>query len=190
MRNIDTDKEHYLIKELKKSDTHAFNELFYAYSSKLYHFAYNYLKSKEEAEELVQEVFFRIWNKRGDIKEEYDFSSYLFTIAYNYIKKYFRSKALLNRYMEFNQEQVTEEDINYGSLKKLVDKLVFEMPEKRRMVFIKSRYEGKNAKEIATEMNLSQSTVENHLNMALNFLRKHLTEENLAGILFFWLFFR
>jgi len=62
------------------------------------------------------------------------------------------------------------------------------MPEKRRIVFSKSRFEGKNSKEIAEEMNISSSTVENHLNQALRFLRQNLKDENLAVLLFSCLF--
>lgn len=182
-----------LIRKLKKGNIEAFNQIFYAYSSKLYHFAYGYLKSKEDAEEMVQEIFSRIWDKRADIKEEYQFRSYLFSIAFNYIKKYFRSKALVNKYIEFAtphdlEAEQTQADVNYASLKLMVDQLVDKMPEKRKAVFFKSRFEGKNSKEIAIEMNISQSTVENHLNQALRFLRQHLKDENLAGLLFFWLF--
>jgi len=182
-----------LIRKLKKGNIEAFNQIFYAYSSKLYHFAYGYLKSKEDAEEMVQEIFSRIWDKRADIKEEYQFRSYLFSIAFNYVKKYFRSKALVNKYIEFAiphdlEAEQTQADVNYASLKLMVDQLVDKMPEKRKAVFLKSRFEGKNSKEIAIEMNISQSTVENHLNQALKFLRQHLKDENIAGLLFFWLF--
>jgi RNA polymerase sigma-70 factor (ECF subfamily) len=103
------------------------------------------------------------------------------------------TKALINKYAEFattnnpESEQI-EEDVNYASLKIRVDQLVDQMPEKRKAVFYKSRVEGKNSKEIAAEMNISPSTVENHLNQALRFLRLHLKDENLAGLLFFWLF--
>ncbi len=182
-----------LIRRLKKDNIDAFNQLFYAYSSKLYHFAYGYLKSKEDAEEMVQEIFSKIWDKRSDIKEEYQFRSYLFSIAFNYIKKYFRAKALVNKYIEFatlhrDTTEKIEDDVNYNSLKFRVDSLVDKMPEKRKTVFVKSRFEGKNSKEISEEMNISQSTVENHLNQALKFLREHLKDEKLAGLLFFWLF--
>ena len=182
-----------LIRKLKKNDIEAFNQIFYTYSSKLYHFAYGYLKSKEDAEEMVQEIFSKIWDKRADIKEEYQFRSYLFSIAFNYIKKYFRSKALVNKYVDHAmphdlETEQTQEYVNYASLKLHVDQLVNKMPEKRRTVFFKSRFEGKNSKEIAVEMNISQRTVENHLNQALRFLRQHLKDENLAGLLFFLLF--
>lgn len=190
-QRIHSDRE--LISRLKTGDIEAFNQVFYNYSSKLYHFAYGYLKSKEDAEEMVQEIFTKIWDKRATIKEEYEFRSYLFSIAFNYIKKYFRSKALINKYTEFvtaggMESQLSEVDVNYDSLKLRLDQLVEQMPEKRKMVFCKSRFEGKNSHEIAEEMSISQSTVENHLNQALRFLRLQLKDESLSWMLFFWLF--
>jgi RNA polymerase sigma-70 factor (ECF subfamily) len=70
---IHSDKE--LIRKLKKGRIEAYNRIFCAYSSKLYHFAYGYLKSKEDAEEMVQEIFSTIWDTRADIKEEYILNS-------------------------------------------------------------------------------------------------------------------
>jgi RNA polymerase sigma-70 factor (family 1) len=182
-----------LVRKLKKDDIDAFNQLFYTYSSKLYRFAYGYFKTKEDSEEMVQEIFSKIWNKRAEIKEDYQFRSYLFSIAFNYIKKYFRSKALINKYIESNslvniKTEETDEQVEYASLKRRVDQLVGQMPEKRKAVFIKSRFEGKSTKDISTEMNISQSTVENHLNLALKYLRQQLKNENLAGLIFFGLF--
>jgi len=185
--------EFQLVKKLKTGDLNAFNQLFNVYSSRLYHFAYGYFKSKDEAEELVQETFCKVWERKNDLKEEFQFRSYLFAIAFNYIRKYFRSKALMNKYMESTaagsgQIVLTSPDVNYPSLRALVDRLVDEMPEKRRAVFVKSRYEGKTADDIAEEMNISKSTVENHLNQALRHLRDCLKEEHIAGGLFFFLF--
>jgi RNA polymerase sigma-70 factor (ECF subfamily) len=182
-----------LVKKLKEGDVEAFNQLFYAYSSRLYHFAYGYLKSKDKAEEMVQEIFLKIWENRGNIKEEFQFRSYLFSIAFNYVKKYFRTKALINRYIDYavshgSEEEYPDEETDYSSLKSRVYQLVEQMPEKRREVFIKSRFEGKNAVAIAEELNLSQSTVENHLNLALRFLKQQLKGERISVFLFFCLF--
>ncbi len=192
MENKLLDMEYELVKKLRKGNVPAFNQLFYTYSSRLYYFAYGYLKSKEDAEELVQEIFSKIWEKRQQLDEKLNFKSYLFTIAFNAIKKHFRSQAYLNRYFDHAAANATEsavyEDVDFASLKALVDKLVDKMPEKRKAVFLKSRYEGKNAQEISSEMSISKSTVENHLNQALKYLRQHLDEKYIAGILYFILF--
>jgi RNA polymerase sigma-70 factor (ECF subfamily) len=185
--------DHILVKKLKEGNVEAFNQLFYAYSSRLYHFAFGYLKSKEKAEEMVQEIFLKIWDNRGSIKEEFQFRSYLFSIAFNYIKKHFRTKALINKYIDYAvahgpEEETFDGETDYSSLRSRVYQLVGQLPEKRREVFIKSRFEGKNAAAIAEELNLSQSTVENHLNLALRFLKQHLKEERLSVLLFFCLF--
>lgn len=111
MKEIFENSDKDLIRKLKKGNIEAFNQIFYTYSSKLYHFAYGYLKSKEDAEEMVQEIFTKIWDKRGDIKEEYQFRSYLFSISFNYIKKYFRSKATINKYIGFATTNITESEI-------------------------------------------------------------------------------
>jgi len=182
-----------LIEELKCGNINAFNSLFESYSSRLYHFAYGFFKSKEEAEELVQDVFIKIWENRSNLKPESNFKSYLFTIAFNQIKKYYRSKALLNQYLDFqkNKEDYNEDyfsEMDYSSLKELVDHLIELMPPRRRAVFMKSRYEEKSVKEISQEMNITESTVENHLNQALRYLRTNLQKENLTGIIFFILF--
>jgi len=190
-RAIDIDK---LVRGLKRGDVDPFNELFDHYSSKLYHFAFGYLKSKEEAEELVQDVFTKVWEKRSQLNEEYQFQSYLFTIAFNQIKKHFRSKNLLETYLEHASqslayETTTQSEVGYRELKDIVNQLINRMPDKRRLVFLKSRMEGKNAQEIAVEMEISKKTAENHLHAALKFLKAELAKEHLLGLLFFYIHF-
>ena len=96
---IEKDKS-VLVRQLSNGNLLAFNTLFREYSSRLYRFALGYLKSEDEAEELVQEVFTIIWEKRAELKEELSFKSYLFTIAFNIIKKHFRTKSLLSEYFK------------------------------------------------------------------------------------------
>jgi RNA polymerase sigma-70 factor (family 1) len=184
--------EFQLVKSLKSSSVPAFNTLFHHYSNRLYQFSYKYLKSEEEAEELVQEVFTRVWEKRSELKAELSFNSYLFTIAFNVIRKYFRRKAHLADYLngkvkdDLNLETVHK--VNYNSLKKHLDNLVALLPQRRKEIFTKSRYEGFSVKEIADDMKISKKTVENQLTEALKFIRTHLSGEHFAGILFFFLF--
>lgn len=186
------ENEAQLVRSLSQGNILAFNTLFRAYSGRLYRFAHGYLKSEALSEELVQEVFTRIWENRKSLKSEYSFKSYLFTIAFNIIKKQFRREAC---YSEYFSTRVTEDfdlettkKINYDSLRQYVAELVDKMPGRRREIFIKSRFEGLSIKEISEELNISHKTVENQLTDALKFLRNNIRRESIPVVLFFTLF--
>jgi RNA polymerase sigma-70 factor (family 1) len=184
--------EALLVKNLSKGNLLAFNFLYNKYSNRLYRFALGYLKSEEEAEEIVQEVFTRIWERRKDLKEELSFRSFLFTIAFNIIRKHFRTKACMSEY--FNSTYLddthvqTPEQSNYNSLVQYITELVDQLPRMRRVIFIKSRFEGLSIKEIADNLKISHKTVENQLTDALKFIRINLNKESITLLLFFFLF--
>ncbi len=186
------ENEAQFVRSLSQGNILAFNTLFRAYSGRLYRFAYGYLKSEAVSEELVQEVFTRIWENRKSLKSEYSFRSYLFTIAFNIIKKQFRREACNSEYFrtrvteDFDLE--TTKKINYDSLHQYISELVDKMPGRRREIFIKSRFEGLSIKEISEELNISHKTVENQLTDALKFLRNNIRRESIPVILFFTLF--
>jgi RNA polymerase sigma-70 factor (family 1) len=188
LKNEPLENEALLVKSLSKSNILAFNTLYKEYSRRLYHFAFGYLKSEDEAEELVQEVFTIIWEKRSDLKKELSFKSFLFTIAFNIIRKHFRTKAYLAGYLKENinddLDMQTTEKITFDSLFKYLVEIVDRMPERRREIFIKSRFEGKSIKEIAGTMEISHKTVENQLTQALKFIRTNLNKERISVILF------
>lgn len=186
------ENEPQLVKSLSKGNLLAFNTLYKEYSSRLYRFALGYLKSEAEAEELVQEVFTKIWEKRAGLKEELSFKSYLFTIAFNIIRKHFRTKAYLTEYfntrISADSDMQTSQKITYDSLYQYITELVNQLPERRKEIFLKSRFQGYSIKEIAEELNISHKTVENQLTDALRFIRTNLNNESLPDILFFILF--
>lgn len=185
--------ESLLVRQLSKGNVLAFNSLFHEYSKRLYRFAFGYLKSEAEAEELVQEVFTIVWSRRADLKEELSFKSFLFTISFNIIRKHFRSRAHLSDYL--TSGNIVEADtqtsgmISYNSLYQYIISLVDRMPAKRKEIFIKSRFEGQSIKEISEELGISHKTVENQLTNALKYLRDNLKTEGLKATLFFILFF-
>jgi RNA polymerase sigma-70 factor (family 1) len=184
--------ESLLVKSLSKGNLLAFNTLYGEYSGRLYRFATGYLKSGEEAEELVQEVFTIIWERRHELKEELSFKSFLFTIAFNIIRKHFRTRAYLTEYIINEKgddlDMKTSQDITYNSLYQYINELVNQLPPKRREIFIKSRFEGLTIKEISEKLNISHKTVENQLTDALRFIRTNLNKESISLILFFSLF--
>lgn len=186
------ENEPALVRSLSEGNILAFNTLFREYSSRLYRFANGYLRSEAESEEIVQEVFTVLWEKRADLKDELSLKSYLFTIAFNIIKKHFRSKSYLSGYLqsEFlsDFDVGTTEKIDYNSLYKFIAELVEKLPDRRKLIFTKSRFEGLSIKEIAEELGISHKTVENQLTEALRFIRDNLKRENLSAFLFFFLF--
>lgn len=184
--------EPQLVKSLSKGNILAFNTLFREYSGRLYRFANGYLKSKTEAEELVQEVFLIIWENKADLKEEFSFKSFLFTIAFNIIKKHFRTRAQFLKYLRSETiddlDMQTSDEISYNSLYQHITLLANQLPKHRKMIFVKSRFDGLNIKEIARDLNISHKTVENQLTLALKFLRMKLKKEDVITIFFFLLF--
>jgi RNA polymerase sigma-70 factor (family 1) len=184
--------ESQLVKSLSKGEIFAFNTLYHEYSNRLYRFALGYLKSEEEAEELVQEVFFKIWEKRKDLKEELSFKSFLFTIAFNLIRKHFRTKAMISEYFRTlrrdDSDLVTSQNIICDSLNQYISGLVDRLPERRKEIFLKSRFEGLSIKEIAETLKINHKTVENQLTAALKFIRSNVNRESTAIVLFLMLF--
>ena len=184
--------ESLLVHNLSKGNLLAFNTLYKEYSGRLYRFALGYLKSEAEAEELVQEVFTKIWEKRADLKKELSFKSFLFTIAFNIIRKHFRTKTYLSEYFKTgiipDLDMQTSQKITYDSLYQYITELVNQLPARRKEIFIKSRFEGLSINEIAEKLKISHKTVENQLTEALKFIRTNLNRENIPVILFFILF--
>lgn len=194
MKDFDNNSDGPLIQELRSGNILVFNHVFEMYSSRLFLFANGYLKSTEDSEELVQEVFTTIWEKRGQLKSGFSFKSYIFTIAFNIIRKHFRQKALFKKFVNeelFDDEtSETSQQIDYNSLKNYILRLAESLPPKRREVFLKSRFEGLSNDEIAEELGLAKKTIENHLNLALNEIRDKMESGRLPIVLFYFMFLK
>jgi len=171
----------------------AFDLIYEKYSGKLYAFCLKYLRSTAEAEELVQSVFLKVWENHKNLRKESSFKSYLFTIAYNDICKLFRKRNYRQQFIDdtlhenSQSSSETEDGINYQSVLEHVQQIVDKLPERQKIIFVKSRQEGKSSKEIAEEVGLSPGTVDNYISEALKFIRKNLGD-NLPLLLFFSVF--
>ena len=193
MKTYPNDNE--LVERLQKGDPVAFDLIFAKYSGKLFAFGLKYLRSKQDAEELVQSVFLKIWENSGRLKKESSFKAYLFTIAYNQICKIFRKRAYQQKYITevqakpTEQEVTMEDSIDYGSVLERVQVIVEKLPVKQKVVFMKSRMEGKSSKEIAEEVGLAPGTVDNYISAALKFITSRLQSESLPVVLLFLILF-
>lgn len=186
--------EDKLVVRLKNGDASAFDELFERYGKKLFGFALSYLKTESEAEELVQEVFVRLWENRKSLKPDQSFKSYLFTIALNQIRKYFKKKAVALRHLarlgssDFDIDNQTEEKIDYSSVLLRLEQVIEQFPARKKLIFRMSKMEGRTSKEIAKELKITVGAVDNQVSDAMKTIRKILKNESLSVLLFLALF--
>lgn len=171
--------ERNLLLAIKCDDPDAFKKLYLKYRLKVYYFAYRFLRNKTEAEEVVQEVFIRIWNTRMQLNEGLSFNSYLFTITKNYIFNLNRDKinhqAFLNFLIPFcsETENATEESVISNDLEAHLKQAIDSLPPRRKLIFKKSREEGLTYPQIASELKISEKTVEAQIHLALKWLKGH-----------------
>lgn len=182
-----------LVLLLQKGNVVAFDTLFKVYSPKLYGFALKYFKNVSEAEELVQEVFVKVWENHQNLKSELSFKSYLFTIALNQIRKHFNKKATSLKYLESLQKEYEIIDNNaviddYETALLQINHIIEQLPPRKREILMKRKLEGKSSKEIARELNISAGTVDNQISEALCFIRSQLNIDNISLMLFAFLY--
>lgn len=192
--NSSTHIDQQLARRIKKGDVQAFDRLYERYSQRLYGFAFSMLKNKEDAKEVVQETFLKIWNKRTAIDDSHSLQSFLFSVSYNLIIDLFRKRTrdqdLLAQFKaQFNEESLPADEL--VQLKELTDevhRLVNELPRKRRAIYLLSREEGLSHKEIADQLGITEKTVENQITLSLKHIRSRLNSGSLLTLLFLSLF--
>lgn len=174
--------EKNLILRIVDGDQQAFADLYDMYADKLYYFSLRFLKSKEDAENLCQEVFLKIWETRDRLNIDYSFNAYLFTIARNTIFNIHRKKLneqafrdyLINHGNFFHSK--TEQDVFFNDLNEKVNACIETLPSQRKKVFELSRKDGLSHKEISLQLNISEKTIETHIRLALKTIREMLDE--------------
>ncbi len=173
---LHTEKE--LLVKLKAGDPFAFEVLFYKYRGKIKGFATKLVPTQIDPEEIVQEVFVRVWLRKESVNPDKNFESYLFSIAKNLVLDHLKSAVNRKLYFveeHFQQDLIIEEDadmkLSAEKEKKLLE-LIQQIPERRREIFCLSRFEGLTYKQIADKLNISENTVDSQIRNSLNFLRK------------------
>lgn len=169
----------HLVEFLQEGKISAFEEIYRRYWCKLYGIAYHQTGVKEEAEELVQEVFLSIWNRRSEVVIKH-LDLYLTIAIKNQVYDFIKSQINYRKYQEYiifqeiYQSYAIDEIIDFSELSEAVDKVLSRLPEKSAEVFKRSRFENQSVREIALGLNLSEKAVEYHITKSLKFLKENL----------------
>ncbi len=181
-----------LIANVKAGMASAFDLIFGMYSHKIYYFAFSILKSKEDAEDVVQHTFFKLWEKRESLNNSLVFKPFLFTIAYNVSIDLLRSRLKEKGYRENILVQASsnynlEERIEYGDLLDRINQISEKLPPRKKEIYQLSRVHHLSHSEIAEKLNISVKTVENGIGYSLKFIKTHLGNDPVLGLLLAWL---
>lgn len=191
-----TEPEHInerLILGLRSGEEDSFNELFKLYGPRIYRFGLAYLKNKSDAEELMQDVFMRIWEKRKNIDVSRNFKSYIYKIAVNSIYDLIRKKNIEKAFLDFTREnfqpgvETLWHEVIWNDMLSRLNSLMDKLPKQRKTVFMMSREDGLSNQQIADKLNLSKRTVENQIFRAINYLKKHMGSTMVFLMLFYFL---
>ena len=174
--------EHSIIQRIQQGDKPAFEELLRSLYSHLCNFAFTFLKEQAASEEIVQEMFFKIWEKREELEIKSSIKSYLFSSVRNHCLNQLKHLEIRDTYKVYNEQQIQySEQQGHDSaieheLEERIEIAIASLSVERQKVFKLSRFEGKKYKEIAEELDISIKTVEAQMSKALKFLREVLKD--------------
>ncbi|PKQ44649.1 RNA polymerase sigma factor [Confluentibacter flavum] len=188
MINSNTNTEKLLIRQLTEGNNKAFRKLFDYYRNDLYKFSLSMVCSKDYAEEIVQDVFMKVWIKRESLNPEMSFKSYVFTITRNknikFLKKAANDRKLREEIFYKKQKFANSIDIyvRESELESIKQEALDKLSPRRREIFEMSRNENKSYEEIAEELGISISTVRNQMSKSLEILRDFILKNKEIGI--------
>ena len=182
-----------LLALMKEDHRGAFNEIYDRYWLKLYMAAVKRLKSKDDAKDLVQDLFFSIWMKRDSLVITTSLSSYLFTAIKYKVINHIESNIIKGNYLNsldkslIDYDDQTNEVISARDLEQFLDSKINDLSPKVKEVFELSRKKNLSVNEIALKLNISDQTVKNQLTKALKTLRLELSDISATFVFFFFL---
>lgn len=186
-------EEKELLIHASNGSEEAFSLIFHTYKNKLYGYLFRITESSEVAEDIVQEIFLKLWKDKSDLANIISFDSYLFRMAKNYAINSFKSRArqalLYVEYLETQTEEdySTDHKIQFEETQYLLQQIVDTLPPQQKLVYQLSREQYLKHDEIAEMLNISPLTVKNHIIQALNTIKKSLKYQAvLMMALAFW----
>lgn len=184
------DQDVLLLSNLAKGDEKAFVEIYNKYWYRIFLAAYQRVRKKEVAEELVQNLFLKLWEKRGTI-EIRQIENYLYTSIRHAVLDYIDAQLTVNNYLSYCKvfrtvkEETTQHMIALNEVSGAIEEGLTKLPQKSREVFTLSRLNHWSVEKIADHLHLSEKTVQYHLTKSLKFLRSYLKEFTYLLLCFF-----
>lgn len=182
------------MKEIKAGNLIAFDSLYRKYNKKIYNYILSFLKSSEEAENILQDVFLNLWLNRCELKNCSSVRFYIFKIAHNAAISIIREKIKESLFieelksMQINSENPVEIDMGNNRLSYNLNEIINELPGRQKEVYTLHNIEGLKYSEISKRLNISINTVENHMARALKAIRLKLKCYNLLILFIITLF--
>lgn len=184
-----------VVKLFANGDMKAFDSIYSTFNQKLQRFIFTLIKTEPDTEDIVQEVFVKVWENREKLKNYSSFDSYLFTIAYNTTISLLRTRVKENKYVELiksMQNEVDEPDFVEGydsdEMNEKINLLIEKMPPRQREVFKMKYFQNCSYKEIAETLGVSTNTVDNQIVKSHKFLKENLGKAYLSILFFIHLF--
>ncbi len=186
-----------LFAQLAQGDEGAFVQIYWYYTKRLYPFVLKMVHDEQVSEEIIQDVFVLLWEKRALLSGVQHPTAYLFSLAskrtLNYLKKESNHARILEKYAQAHSElsNETEHSLNLKESEGVIRAAVESLPEQRRLIFELSRNQGFSNDQIAEQLGLSKQTVKNQLVTALKNIRAYMEQrEGLFSFAVFYLLTR
>lgn len=185
--NLISSNESALLLSIASGDELSYTRLVERYWQKVLQHALSFVKSYPVAEELTQDIFIQIWEKRNKLSEVNSFENYLFIVSRNLIISHIRKKLIETDSLKGEKLQELffkpDEQYEFQELVKIINEGAALLGEPRRSVFLLSRMEGRDTDYISKELGIATRTVRWHLMQALNFLRNYLQNHYIISFL-------
>ena len=173
-------QEREVLMRLLKGDELAFEKIYREYSPRLYGKLFKLLKSVPHTEEILQDVFLKVWEYRASIDPEKSFRAFIFKIAENKVYDFFRKNSRNKKFeteliaLSTTNFQVLEEFVSDDVKTVMLEKAIQTLPPQRQQVFRLCKLEGKSYKEVSELLGISVSTISDHIVKATKAIRAYL----------------
>ncbi len=179
---------HEIVNRFINGDESSFNIIFNFFYPRLYHFIHAYIPNEDLAENMVQDTFLTLWNKRKHMKPGSNINAWLYTVARNICLKKLRDDKTKKAYLSSNLNELELEmnmgalasidtsELTFSEIERIIENTLETLPPQCRKIFELSRFESKKNKEIAEELEISVKAVENQITKALKIFRNSLKD--------------